>query len=405
MKLSTLRKIDYYAGVPLCFLLDIFSIFLAPFRKKTRKLKNILFIELSEAGSLIIAYSAIKRLKKTCPDANLYFMVFKRHTDGLQLLDIIDEDKVLAVRDDNMLNFIIDIIAGVRKIWSARIDSVIDMELFSRATSILTFLSFASNRVGFYGYTGEGLYRGALVHNYKVVYNAYKHMALNFIAMVESLTNAEENIPLLKKSLTDEMITPLRLPRTKEVEENAYRMIKDKFPRLTTDHRLTVINPNAGELPIRAWPLTNFTDVAKSIIDSDEKNVVLIIGLPSAMDDARFMEEKIKSDRLVNLIGITKSLGDVVDLCHLSKILLTNDAGPAQYASLTKTNVVVFFGPETPLLYRPLGENVHPLYTSFSCSPCLTAANHRNSVCNDNKCIKSIPVSEVTDLCLSLLSS
>jgi len=403
LKLSTLRKIDYWLGIPICGLLDIVSLFIDPFRQKKKNPKNILFIELSEAGSLIIAYSAIKRLKDSAPDANIYFMIFKRHVDGLNLLKIIDEDKILGIRDDNMVNFATDVLLAIKKIWASRIDTVVDMELFSRATSILTFMAFASNRVGFFGYTGEGLYRGILIHNYKVVYNAYKHMSLNFLALVDSLLSQNENEPLLKRELTDKMVTPLKLPKTREAEQNGMEIVRSRFPSLSDSHKLIIFNPNAGELPIRAWPLENYISVANSLLEDDENAVVLIIGLPDAINDGEQMEKEVNSERLVNLIGVTKTLGDVVDLCHISKLILTNDAGPAQYAALTDTSVVVFFGPETPLLYRPLGDKVYPQYSNFSCSPCLTAANHRNTSCRDNQCIKTIPVEKVTKLCKKIL--
>ncbi len=403
MRLSTIRKIDYWAGMPICLALDIFSWLLGIFRPRSGKPGNTLFIELSEAGSLIIAYSAIKRLKDAAPDAKLYFMIFKRHAEGLELLDIIDRNNIITIRDDSFIHFAMDVLRGIGKIWGAGIESVIDMELFSRATSVLSFLTLASNRVGFYGYTGEGLYRGVFIHNYKVTYNPYKHMSLNFMALVEALTGDEKDRPLLKRKLDDSMITPLKLPKTERAVENGLGLIKTAYPELQPGDKLVLMNPNAGELPIRAWALDNFTLTAQNIIENDEKAVVLVIGLPDAMRDGLYMEERINSPRLVNLVGATASLGDVVDLCHVSELILTNDAGPAQYAALTETNIVVIFGPETPLLYRPLGKNVHPLYTGFSCSPCLTAANHRNSVCRDNRCIQSIPVEEVTELCLSLL--
>ena len=64
-------------------------------------------------------------------------------------------------------------------------------------------------------------------------------------------------------------------------------------------------------------------------------------------------------------------------------------------ASLTGIRSIVLFGPETPKLYSPLGPNVTALYAHLSCSPCLAAANHRHTVCTDNKCMQAIEVGEV----------
>ncbi len=361
-------------------------------------------MELSEAGSLIIGYSAIKRLKTALPGANLYFIIFERHANGLMLLEVIDPKKIITIRDSSLGAFLWDVLRAVWKMRKAGIDSVIDMELFSRASSILTFLSFARNRVGFYAYTNEGLYRGRLIHNYKVAYNPYKHMALNFMALVETFLGDEKNVPNLKRHLPESLITPFELPDSAVRRENGAALIRSKYPQLTPAHKITIINPNAGELPIRAWEIEKFAQTAKRILDSGPDRLVVIMGLPDAMHDGLFIERHVNDPRCINLIGITKSLGDVVDICCVSKILLTNDSGPAQYASITPAHAVVLFGPETPQLYSPLGGRVRAVYSGISCSPCVTAANHRNTACMDNQCLKIIPVETVADICLEILA-
>jgi ADP-heptose:LPS heptosyltransferase len=93
-----------------------------------------------------------------------------------------------------------------------------------------------------------------------------------------------------------------------------------------------------------------------------------------------------------------------MDLFSISDLLITNDSGPAHFAALTAIKNFVFFGPETPRLYSPLGNNTHVLYADFPCSPCLTAYNHRNSPCRDNKCLQSILVADIYDLVNQQLS-
>ncbi|MCX5839466.1 MAG: glycosyltransferase family 9 protein, partial [Deltaproteobacteria bacterium] len=75
-----------------------------------------------------------------------------------------------------------------------------------------------------------------------------------------------------------------------------------------------------------------------------------------------------------------------------------------QFAVLTPIKSILFHGPETPVLYGPLSDKVHVFYRSLSCSPCLTAYNHRNSPCDgDNVCLKSIQPEEVLEKALSIL--
>lgn len=75
-------------------------------------------------------------------------------------------------------------------------------------------------------------------------------------------------------------------------------------------------------------------------------------------------------------------------------MMITNDSGPAHFSSLTNLRTFIFYGPETPQLYGPLSKNSIAIYSSFSCSPCVSAFNHRKSPCNNNKCLKEITVNE-----------
>jgi ADP-heptose:LPS heptosyltransferase len=86
------------------------------------------------------------------------------------------------------------------------------------------------------------------------------------------------------------------------------------------------------------------------------------------------------------------SFKDLFDLLNLADLLITADGGPGHFAALTSIKSVVFFGPETPVLYAPLGKNVSCLFAGFACSPCLSAYNHRKTSCTDPKCMKAISV-------------
>jgi ADP-heptose:LPS heptosyltransferase len=93
-------------------------------------------------------------------------------------------------------------------------------------------------------------------------------------------------------------------------------------------------------------------------------------------------------------------------LFHLGSLLITNDGGPGQFAAMTPIPTIIFFGPETPVLYRPMDEKAVIFHASLSCSPCVTAYNHRNSPCDgDNVCLKSIQPERVLTTALEILHS
>jgi ADP-heptose:LPS heptosyltransferase len=106
--------------------------------------------------------------------------------------------------------------------------------------------------------------------------------------------------------------------------------------------------------------------------------------------------EHCQSEYCVNLAGYTKSVRHLLAIFHRASLLVTNDGGPGQFAALTPVPSLIFFGPETPQLYSSLSNNAHYFYSALSCSPCLTAYNHRSSPCDgDNQCLKQIMPEQV----------
>jgi ADP-heptose:LPS heptosyltransferase len=75
---------------------------------------------------------------------------------------------------------------------------------------------------------------------------------------------------------------------------------------------------------------------------------------------------------------------------------VTNDSGPAHFSAITPIRSIVLYGPETPRLYGSLG-NTEPLTADLPCSPCVSAANHRNSACSDPVCMRMIQPERVME--------
>jgi ADP-heptose:LPS heptosyltransferase len=97
-------------------------------------------------------------------------------------------------------------------------------------------------------------------------------------------------------------------------------------------------------------------------------------------------------------------LRELLVLFGLADVLVTNDSGPAHFATLTPIRVVTLFGPETPALYGARsGRNV-PLWAGLVCSPCVNAFNNRQSSCRNNVCMRSISVEQVFAEVIAALS-
>src|SRR5262245_40914144 len=182
MKVSTMRSIDRWVGIPVCFILSPFcwlSDTLRWARKTKPDLSRTLFIELSEMGSAVIVDPAMRKLQRE-GKGELYFAIFKKNYKSLAILQTVPESHVFKMNADNFWSLTKEIFRFMGWCRRNKISTVIDLELFSRFTALLSFFSGAKSRVGYTNFHDEGLYRGNLV-NQPVRYNPHVHIAVNFV--------------------------------------------------------------------------------------------------------------------------------------------------------------------------------------------------------------------------------
>jgi ADP-heptose:LPS heptosyltransferase len=394
MSVNTMRRIDRSAGVPLCALatalLKIWS-WLHPM--PPRPLRRILFIELSEMGSTILADPAMRKAHIRL-NAELYFVIFAQNAGSLDLTGTISRANVFCIRTTSLWHLALDTLTFL--LWTRRnkIDTVIDLELFSRFTALLTGFSGANRRVGFYRFHNEGLYRGKML-THRVAYNPHIHIAKNFIALIDALLSATPTVPYSKTLIGDDELTIAFPPPSASAREGLLMRIKTLVPNLDlTRFRVVLINPNASEmLPQRRWMPERFAELIQCILAANDDILVLITGAPSERAEAEQLASQSGSDRCIAFAG-QSALGDLPALYALAVVMVTNDSGPAHFAAASGLPTIVLFGPETPNLYRPLGNSI-PIYAGLACSPCVSASNHRKSACDDNVCMRAISVKQV----------
>ena len=184
MNVNAMRRLDRYAGVVLCFIGSIIKTLVSHLRPRSETIgppQRILFIGLSEMGSTILADPAMQKLKRKL-NADLYFAIFLRNRQSLELLNTIPRENIFVLRDRGIMALATDAVRFL--FWTRRcaIDTVIDLELFSRLTALLAGLSGAGRKAGFHAFHAEGLYRGNFL-THQVAYNPHQHMAKNFIAI------------------------------------------------------------------------------------------------------------------------------------------------------------------------------------------------------------------------------
>jgi len=384
MKVETQRLIDRTVGTIIC---RIFSIYYKIFKKESPPdgTNRILIILLSEMGALVLGYPMFQRLKKKFPAASLHVMLFERNREVVELLGVIPPENIITINDKSMPVFVKSALGALAHMRKLKIDTVIDCELFSRISSIFSFLSGAAIRVGFHPHTQEGLYRGNFM-NRPVLYNPYHHISRQFLTLVEAIDSPTD--PKAKRLITEEKLeTPVIKFSPDEIEDAKKRLLA-KAPGIE-GQKIVLIYPGGGLLPIRAWPLDYYCGLAEELLKRGY--AVGIIGLAEDKNLARTILAHTQSENCVDLTGYTQTIRELMLIFHFSSLLITNDGGPGHFAAMTPIATMIFYGPETPLLYGPIDEKALNLFLGLSCSPCVTAYNHRNSPCDgDNMCLKKI---------------
>ncbi|NBV65048.1 MAG: glycosyltransferase family 9 protein, partial [Planctomycetes bacterium] len=387
------KFVDRWAGIPVCAALSLwhFGAQLVKGRFPSPPPRRILVILLSEMGSLVLAEPMFRRLRERHPAAEIHMMLFKRNRQLLDLLGVVDPANVITIRDGSLPDLLRDLWAAIKRMRATRYDAVVDCELFSRISAILSGLSGAPQRVGFHRYTQEGLFRGSFMTS-PIPYNPYRHLSHQLVALADGIDS--QSWPRGKDGrVADSFVPPVFTPEPGELQKEAGQLHRD-HPSLL-GKPLVLLYPSGGLLPIRAWPLQHYVQVAQGLLS--DGFAVGIIGMP----DDRALGDQLRAAcdndvHCVNLAGYTRSVRHLMTLFHRASMLITNDGGPGQFAAMTPIQTIVFFGPETPTLYRSWSPHAHAFFTALPCAPCLTAYNHRSSPCDgDNQCLKRILPGEV----------
>ena len=394
MKLQTQRWIDRWVGQLLCGAVSVWARLIstsqAPVGNQPEP-RHILVILLSEMGSIVLAGPMFAALRQRYPGATVHVLQLKKNQEVSILLGLAKSEHPHALDDSSGLNLLRDIWRVSLAMRRLPLDMVIDCELFSRISSLLSYMTGAPLRAGFTPHTQEGLYRGSFI-NRAIPYNPYQHISKQFLSLVDALDS--DSTPRNKSAAIRELPVQTGLSVPFEAAElAAYRAkLLGDHPQIS-GHKIVLMYAGGGILPERAWPVEHYARVARGLTEAG--HAVGLIGLRSDAALAKDLQTRAQSPLCVDLTGYTRSIRELLMLFHACDLLLTNDGGPGHFASLTPIHTLVFFGPETGKLYGPLPGTMGPrsrVYESgIACSPCLSAYNHRLTFCDgDNQCLKRI---------------
>ncbi len=389
MNVRALQRADQWLGVPLCLALTLWRVL---FHRRTRiesPVRRILFVKLTEQGSTVLAWGALRRAVELVGRENVFLLVLEENRFVLDVLGVIPPENVVSIRGRSVLAMARSALGAVRRLRRLQVDAALDLEFFSRGSAALTFLSGAIRRVGFHPFFGAGLYRGDLM-THRLIYNPHRHTSDTFLALVEVLQVPPEKLPAFEVTGRAADEPPQFAPTPDEV-----RTLSELIERLGARRPLILLNPNASDLlPLRRWPADRYIALARRLLERYPELTIGFTGAPAEAQAVESLCAQVASPRCVSFAGRT-TLRQLLVLYTLAEVLVTNDSGPAHFAALTPVDVVTLFGPETPRLYAARTPRNTVLWAGLACSPCVSAYNNRRSPCRDNLCMQAISVEAV----------
>ena len=393
MQVKSMRFLDIWAGVPISLVLTgarrIADLFQRPSDKAPER---IVIIKLVEQGATVIAAPAILRAVDLVGRDNVFFAVFVENRPILDLLDLIPAENVIPIRSDGLFTIAIDTLRAIFRLRREKVDTAVDFEFFSKFSGALTYLSGAKRRIGFHSYAGEAGYRGDLM-THRVAYNIRLHASETYRMLIDAISVDGDQLPTLGFRPAEGLQSPEFVPSDMDTQR-VRAMLAERFGGKRPS-RLVLLNANAGDLlPIRRWADERYVLLAHRLLDYDPELCIALTGAKNEQAGAEMLAADVGSDRCVSVAGRT-TLTELFALYSLSEVMVTNDSGPAHYATLTEIDVVTLFGPESPDVFGARTERSHLLWAGLACSPCVNAFNQRVTACTNNLCMQSIGVDEV----------
>ncbi len=371
MNLKQKQFIDSYIGIPLVFINVVFARFFGFLLRRNHSLNKppgeICIIKLLGFGSIIMASDAIFSIKKKYPDAVLSVICSKGIEKGVSSLKLFD--KVYVIDDASFFTTISSSLSVIFKLQRVSVLWTLDLEVYSKLTSILSLWTMANNRFGFF--FNQVAFR----------YNLNTHnIYFNTVVQVE------ENYKRMIAATNVETVYPFFIPgfETKNTSgKQSYIAINNTCSELSPERKLTE---------------TQLSEICHWILANTPYGILLLGAPVDFANNDLFINQHFKStDNIRNIAGVYSFEEYYRYLYTHCKLMITIDSAPLHIANKLSIPTISIWGPTTPESRIDTNVNTDYIYLHVSCSPCAHFVD--KLPCNgDNFCIKNITLQQITSL-------
>lgn len=396
-----MRALDWYAGVPLCYVLAWWERIRSLFPHRRGDIRNVLFIKFFGIGSIILSAPAVEAVRKEFPHARVHYLTFASNKEALSLLGL--ADNIYTIETRSFGAFVFSTIRTVLSLRRVGIDLAFDLEFFAKFPLVVATLIGAKRKAGFYLMFES--WRKSLL-DYLGYYNHYWHVKDIFLSLVY-LVKTNDPYYLQFAEYAKRYTLPRVAPSIGAVEEVKKVLTVNGW---NPGRTLILINPNAGkELApeLKRWPGEKWSALITRLLGEYPQALIVCTGTRA---EAPFVESIISSvplslrQQVRNSAGVF-TLSQLLALFSLANLFVTIDSGPMHLASLTKLPILGLFFAETPTLYGPLSTHAQVIFPKLYSLPSFTVYTGKDPLLPlSNTIAESVSVDEVFTLVQSLLT-
>lgn len=323
--------------------------------------KNILIIKMSSLGDVIHALPTLYALRKNLPHTKITWAIHEQFASLLPGTPWVDDVIIIDKKQLKSPSYLWQL----RKDLHARhFDMTLDLQCIAKS-AIVSALSGAPEKYGYWELReGSNFINKPLIGEHQ-----FDHVIERYLDTVRVLGGDVDGVEFPMPSYGD-----------------AEQSIRHRLAEYGVHDDYIVIVPGARWI-IKEWPLVNFGELCIRLCESGQK--VVIAGAPDDNDKGQFLENYVKHNNLINLVGKT-SMSELIELIRHCQVFISADTGPLHIANALKKPLIAMFGTTSPDRTGPYGgSHVHVVISPTS------QATPEKPLVDDPECMAQIPVDAV----------
>jgi len=294
--------------------------------------QRFLIVRLSSIGDIVHALPAAAALAETFPQAQIDWVVEKRHAqllDGnphlhrILILDTLGWCKHLPSSATWH-----EIHNGIGDLRQTRYDAAIDFQGLWKS-AVVAWLSRARERVGF---TAVGLREpsAGILYTQRVAPPGHVHVVKENMALVENLGACTER---------------WQFPLPRNDQDDAYI---EKQLAMFDSANFLIVNPGGGWRS-KCWSPENYAALIRQWA-STRSEAIILTGAPS---DEPVIHGILTSAEVAGARYVPTTLVQFIAMTRRARLFLGSDTGPMHLAAAAGTPIVGLFGPTDPVRNGP----------------------------------------------------